>query len=140
MAREMVDAIAKRLGSTAKCITGKRHIQTAERSAAPGQPAISVGAALAHLAEAYGADSIRPLAYIEERPELGQPIAPGLPYLRAEAHYGTSTKWRSPFPMSSSAGHHVIYETPDAGLPKRQTWPGSWQKNSAGMQPSKNGR
>lgn len=118
MARDMVDAVAKKLGSAGKCLTGKRHIQPAERSVAPSQAATSVAAALAHLAEAYGADSIRPLAYVEERPELGQPIAPGLPYLRAEAHYAVQHEMALSLSDVLIRRTHVIYETPDAGLPQ----------------------
>ena len=117
MAKEMVDAVAKKLGGAGKCVTGKRHIETAERGRAGiGIPAYN--ASTAHLVEAYGADAIRPLAYVEERPELGQPIAPGLPYIRAEVHYAVEHEMALSLADVLIRRTHVIYETFDAGLPQ----------------------
>ncbi len=117
MAKEMVDAVAKKLGGAGKCVTGKRHIETAERSGA-GIGIPSYNASTAHLVEAYGADAIRPLAYVEERPELGQPIAPGLPYIRAEVHYAVEHEMALSLADVLIRRTHVIYETFDAGLPQ----------------------
>jgi len=123
MAREMVDTIAKKVGSAGKCVTGKQHIETAERDRAGisipacDEAAIPV-AAYAHLVEAYGTDAIRPLAYIEERPDLGQPVTPGLPYLRAEVHYAVQHEMALSLPDVLIRRTHVIYETPNAGLPQ----------------------
>jgi len=116
MAKEMVDTVAKKLGGAGKCVTGKRHIETAERVAGIPMPARS--ASVAHLVEAYGADAVRPLAYAEERPELGQPIAPGLPYIRAEAHYAVEHEMALSLADVLIRRTHVIYETFDAGLPQ----------------------
>ena len=116
MAKEMVDAVAKKLGGAGKCVTGKRHIETAERVAGIGMPART--ASVEHLVEAYGADAVRPLAYAEERPELGQPIAPGLPYIRAEVHYAVEHEMALSLADVLIRRTHVIYETFDAGLPQ----------------------
>jgi len=116
MAKEMVDTVAKKLGGAGKCVTGKRHIETAERVA--GIPAPARSASVAHLVEAYGADAVRPLAYAEERPELGQPIAPGLPYIRAEVHYAVEHEMALSLADVLIRRMHVIYETFDAGLPQ----------------------
>ena len=116
MAKEMVDAVAKKLGGAGKCVTGKRHIETAERVAGIGMPARTES--VVHLVEAYGVDAIRPLAYVEERPELGQPIAPGLPYIRAEVHYAVEHEMALSLADVLIRRTHVIYETFDAGLPQ----------------------
>jgi glycerol-3-phosphate dehydrogenase len=119
MAQETADAVAKRLGGAGKCVTGKRRIETAGRATVPGEVAASIAAfSIVHLVEAYGADAIRPLAYIEERPDLGQPIASGLPYLRAEAHYAVQREMALSLSDVLIRRTHVIYETPDAGLPQ----------------------
>ncbi len=117
MAKEMVDAVAKKLGGAGKCVTGKRHIETAERGGA-GIGMLAYNASTAHLVEAYGADAVRPLAYVEERPDLGRPIAPGLPYIRAEAHYAVEHEMALSLADVLIRRTHVIYETFDAGLPQ----------------------
>jgi glycerol-3-phosphate dehydrogenase len=116
MAKEMVDAVAKKVGSAGKCVTGKRHIEAAERAGGTGMPAYQIP--IAHLVEAYGADAIRPLAYAEERPELGQPIAPGLPYIRAEVHYAVEHEMALALSDVLIRRTHVIYEIFDAGVPQ----------------------
>jgi glycerol-3-phosphate dehydrogenase len=73
-----------------------------------------------HLVEAYGADALRIVAYIEERPDLGAPIAPGLPYLRAEIHYAVQHEMALSLSDMLIRRTHVIYETPDAGLAQAQ--------------------
>ncbi len=112
MAQELVDLAAKKLGRAGPCITGKRHIETAERLTGMAIPA----GGSPHLVETYGADALRILAYVEERPELGAPIAPGLPYLRAEVHYAIQHEMALSLSDVLIRRTHVIYESPDAGL------------------------
>jgi glycerol-3-phosphate dehydrogenase len=120
MAKEVVDCVAKRLGGAGKCVTGKRHIETAERWRELPRPAPIAAnhPATAHLAATYGEDALRILAYIEQQPELGGPIVPGLPYLCAEAHYAVQHEMALSLSDMLIRRTHVIYETPDAGLPQ----------------------
>lgn len=114
MAQDMVDRVARKLGGAGKCLTDKRHIETAERAR---QVALPI-AARVHLAETYGADAIRLMGYVEARSELGQPIAPGLPYLCAEIHYAMQHEMALSLSDVLIRRTHVIYETPDAGMPQ----------------------
>ena len=57
-----------------------------------------------HLKNRYGGDATAVLALIAADPALGQPLVPGLPYLRAEAVYAASTRWSSLSTTSSPAG------------------------------------
>jgi glycerol-3-phosphate dehydrogenase len=83
MAEDTVDVAVKRLdgrrrvkGST----TGKLALRGADGwKRTPG--------ASEHLLGRYGSDAAAVLALVAEQPSLGEPLVPGLPYLRAEAVY-----------------------------------------------------
>ena len=114
MARELVDRVARQLGGAGRCVTGKVRIETAERTRDVALPI----AARTHLADTYGADAIRLMGYVEQRVDLGRPIAPGLPYIRAEIHYAMQHEMALSLSDVLIRRTHVIYETPDAGLPQ----------------------
>ncbi len=114
MARELVDRVARQLGGAGRCVTGKVRIETAERTPDIALPV----AARTHLADTYGADAARLMGYVEERVDLGRPIAPGLPYIRAEIHYAVRHEMALSLSDVLIRRTHVIYETPDAGLPQ----------------------
>lgn len=76
MAQDTVDHVLRRLDRSARCKT-KRH----PLIGAGGTPAGLDG----HLAGRYGSETGLITDLITERPELGEPLVPGLRYLRAEA-------------------------------------------------------
>ncbi len=84
MAADAVDAVTKDLGRGGASRTrrlpllGGRDFQAAE-SVEPSRHE--------HLAARYGTLAGDVLSLVDERPELGEPLVPGLPYLRAEAVY-----------------------------------------------------
>jgi glycerol-3-phosphate dehydrogenase len=80
MAQDTIDAVATRLGITAKCRTANLPLFGAE-----GYRAQPVGTAAAHLATRYGSSANEVRALVDADPSLGEPLVPGLPYLRAEA-------------------------------------------------------
>ena len=82
MAEDTVDAVSARLGRSDKCRTRRLPLLGADgyREQEPGSPA-------AHLADRYGTLAAEVRALVAARPELGEPLVPGLPYLRAEAVY-----------------------------------------------------
>jgi len=75
MASDTVDAVVKALGRGGRCRTKKLRLLGAEGPA----PADD------HLAHRYGSEAGAVLALVDEQPALGEPLVPGLPYLRAEA-------------------------------------------------------
>jgi glycerol-3-phosphate dehydrogenase len=80
MAAGTVDVVVKRLGK------GSHRSPTADlvlRGAGPG-PEPGAGR---HLFGRYGTESRAVVAMVEADPDLGRPLVPGLPYLRAEAVY-----------------------------------------------------
>jgi glycerol-3-phosphate dehydrogenase len=84
MAEDTVDEAAKRLGRRVKgSSTGK----LALRGAAGFEELRKRGSASEHLLGRYGSDAAAVLALVAEQPSLGEPLVPGLPYLRAEAVY-----------------------------------------------------
>jgi glycerol-3-phosphate dehydrogenase len=99
MAEDTVDAaIAVLGGGRRRCVTKNLRL----RGAPPGQgphradrpgvsgsssPADPASSAAAHLAARYGTETPAVLALAEDRPELLEPLVPGLPYLGAEALY-----------------------------------------------------
>jgi glycerol-3-phosphate dehydrogenase len=128
MAKDMVDLVAKKLGGAGRCVTNKRHIESAERMAVQSAIAYDGMACagvpdrvIAHLVETYGAETIRVLAYVEERPEVCQPIVPDLPYIRAEVHYAIQHEMALSLSDVLIRRAHVIYETPDAGMPQARS-------------------
>jgi glycerol-3-phosphate dehydrogenase len=80
MAQDTVDAVAKRVDRKVKrSRTASLKLHGADRP----PPA----SASAHLAGRYGSDAAAVLALVDEDPSLGEPLVPGLDYLRAEAVY-----------------------------------------------------
>jgi glycerol-3-phosphate dehydrogenase len=101
MAEDTVDAVAKELDRRSlRCVTKHLHLHgagTAEPAAprpggAPAHPPIidqtPAEAAAVHLAARFGTDTSSVLSITEGRPDLLEPLVPGLHYLKAEAVYG----------------------------------------------------
>ena len=82
MAQDTVDAVTKQLGSTAPCRTEKLPLLGAK-----GHQVHPAGSTAAHLAGRFGSLSAEVQALITADPLLGEPLVPGMPYLRAEAVY-----------------------------------------------------
>ncbi|MCU1392971.1 MAG: glycerol-3-phosphate dehydrogenase [Ilumatobacteraceae bacterium] len=82
MAEDTVDAALERLGRSAKCRTRNLPLFGAEGFRDP-----AAGAPDAHLARRHGTALTRVRELIAADPTLGEPLVPGLPYLRAEAVY-----------------------------------------------------
>ena len=82
MAEDTVDAVLPRLGRRARCRTKRLRLLGADgyREAPAGSPA-------AHLAGRFGSLAMEIEALVAADPTLGEPLVPGLPYLRAEAVY-----------------------------------------------------
>jgi glycerol-3-phosphate dehydrogenase len=82
MAQDAVDALVEALDdlprSARRCRTRRLALLGAE-----GAPAGTPG----HLADRYGGEARVLTALIDADPSLGEPLVPGLPYLRAEAVY-----------------------------------------------------
>jgi glycerol-3-phosphate dehydrogenase len=83
MAADTVDQASRVLGRRTRCRTKKLPIIGAEGYEHPGE---SLEPSLhEHLAGRYGTESQAVLDLVAADPELGEPLVPGLPYLRAEA-------------------------------------------------------
>jgi glycerol-3-phosphate dehydrogenase len=81
MAEDTVDAVAARLGRTAKCQTRRLRLVGAGRRQHPdGSPA-------AHLYGRYGTLASEVEALVATDSTLGEPLVPGQPHLRAEVVY-----------------------------------------------------
>jgi len=92
MAEDTVDAVARVLERRARCVTRSLRLHGAmpvepspgdSRDAGPDRAAAAAG----HLAGRYGSETPDVLALAHERPELLEPLVPGLRYLGAEAVY-----------------------------------------------------
>ena len=59
--------------------------RAAPACAAPSAPTPSASGVARHLADRYGGEAAEVQALIDADPSLGEPLVPGLPYLRAEA-------------------------------------------------------
>ena len=101
MAEDTVDAVTKELGRRSlRCVTKRMRLHgagTGEHDppmpgGAPAHPRTRdqtpAEAAAVHLAGRFGTETTSVLSITEGRPELLEPLVPGLPYLRAEALYG----------------------------------------------------
>jgi glycerol-3-phosphate dehydrogenase len=98
MAEDTVDLVARALGrGSLQSITKTLHLRGAGSAGPtpplpggiPARPASDdpAGAIAGHLAGRYGIESTEVLAVTNGRPELFEPLVPGLHYLRAEAVY-----------------------------------------------------
>ena len=87
MASDAVDEVVRILGrGTTRSPTPSLALHGAGRvvvASPPGSPLD--GAAMAHLAARHGTDAAQVVALVADDPALGEPLVPGLPYLRAEA-------------------------------------------------------
>lgn len=82
MAADAVDEACQQLHLKAKSRTKKLRLLGAEGYEAPGGDALAV-----HLSSRYGTEAEDVVALADTRPDLWEPLVPGLPYLRAEAVY-----------------------------------------------------
>jgi glycerol-3-phosphate dehydrogenase len=82
MAQDTMDTVVELLGTKARCRTKRLALVGATRSPEP-QP----GTPEAHLVGRFGAMSDEVQSLITDDGSLGEPLVPGLPYLRAEAVY-----------------------------------------------------
>jgi glycerol-3-phosphate dehydrogenase len=82
MAEDAVDAAASRLGRRSKGRTKRLRLLGAD-----GYRAAAAGTAAAHLAGRHGSLAAAIMDLIDADPTLGEPLVPGLAYLRAEAVY-----------------------------------------------------
>jgi glycerol-3-phosphate dehydrogenase len=85
MAEDAVDAVARLLGQRARCRTKRLRLVGGDLDmplapAAQGEPSVHE-----HLAGRYGTEADLVLDLVTANRELGEPLVPGLPYLRAEA-------------------------------------------------------
>jgi len=80
MAQQTVDAVMHQLGRRAKCRTKRLSLIGAD-----GFSTIWSGGSNQHLAQRYGTELSAIQELIHQRPQLAEPLIPGLPYLRAEA-------------------------------------------------------
>jgi glycerol-3-phosphate dehydrogenase len=80
MAEHAVDAVADRLGIRARSRTRRLPLVGAD-----GFDRRELAGPDGHLAGRFGSERIRIADLVRERPDLGEPLVPGLPYLRAEA-------------------------------------------------------
>jgi len=80
MAADAVDEVCELLGVRAKSHT-KRLVLVGGEGLEPSGPDDDVP----HLDSRYGAEAAQVQALVRARPELAEPLVPGLPYLRAEA-------------------------------------------------------
>lgn len=89
MAEDTVDAALGVLGRKAgRCVTKNLRLLGADSvSSATGDPPAGAGAVASHLAKRYGSETPAVLAAADDRPELLDPLVPGLHYLAVEAVY-----------------------------------------------------
>jgi glycerol-3-phosphate dehydrogenase len=83
MAADTVAAVDASLGTRRRCRTKRLPLVGAEGFEAP--PPAFEPSRHEHLALRYGTEAGLVEALVDDDPELGQPLVPGLPYLRAEA-------------------------------------------------------
>ena len=96
MAADTVDAVVELLGQK-RGERPARHSRTKrlrlrgadgfDEFVADPPPSSLDAASLTHLADRYGGEARTLVAMVEHDPDLGRPLVPGLPYLRAEALY-----------------------------------------------------
>ncbi|MDN5821584.1 MAG: FAD-dependent oxidoreductase, partial [Brachybacterium sp.] len=85
MAEQTVDAVAKVLGSKARCTTTKQPLLGG--AGYDPQSTTATGGLVAHLGERYGNESHFVADIVEGEEGAGDPLVEGLPYLTGEAVY-----------------------------------------------------
>jgi glycerol-3-phosphate dehydrogenase len=85
MAEDTVDELVEHLEGLPRSARRSRTAKLKLRGAQPVDPKAS--GLTRHLADRYGTEARVLRALIEEDPTLGEPLVPGLPYVRAEAVY-----------------------------------------------------
>jgi glycerol-3-phosphate dehydrogenase len=80
MAEDTVDEVLQRLGRSAPCRTRRLRLVGAE-----GYQRVAADRPERHLAARYGTEAAEVRALVALDPSLGEPLVPGLPYVRAEA-------------------------------------------------------
>ncbi|MBI2708746.1 MAG: glycerol-3-phosphate dehydrogenase/oxidase [Actinobacteria bacterium] len=90
MAADTVDAVAGYLGERFDLRRGRSRTSRLPLRGADGYESLKAttgeaGALAAHLADRYGGEAHTLLAMVHTDPSLGDPLVPGLPYVRAEA-------------------------------------------------------
>jgi glycerol-3-phosphate dehydrogenase len=86
MASDTVDEVQRGLGHRPTRCRTKRVPLLGGEDFTPGAPS-NEPSLHEHLAGRYGTESLAVLALVREDPGLGEPLVPGLPYIRAEAVY-----------------------------------------------------
>jgi glycerol-3-phosphate dehydrogenase len=71
---------------------------------------------LEHLALTYGPASSTVLATVEEDPEMGMAVVPGLPYIRAEVPYAIRHEMTMTLSDWLIRRTHIMHEAKDQGL------------------------
>ncbi len=103
MAEDTVDLVERQLGRHTRCVTRSLRLRgatpveqpTGEGSVTPRDPA---AAAAGHLARRYGTETPAVLSVADGRPELLEPLVPGLRYLAAEAVYAVEEEMACSLP------------------------------------------
>jgi glycerol-3-phosphate dehydrogenase len=103
MAEDSVDLVERQLGRRTRCVTRSLRLRGAtpveqpagESSARRRDPA---AAAAGHLAGRYGTETPAVLSVADGRPELLEPLVPGLRYLAAEAVYAVEEEMACSLP------------------------------------------
>ena len=83
MASDTIDQVMRSLGRRGRCRTKRLVLAGGEGFEAP--PTTSEPSVHEHLAGRYGTEAAAVLDLVDENAELGKPLVPDLPYLRAEA-------------------------------------------------------
>jgi glycerol-3-phosphate dehydrogenase len=86
MAEDTVDEVVKGLGEDRRCRTKALPLHGAAGHDAVGEGGLGIRLR-DHLVGRFGADAQEILDMVAADPELGQPVVPGLPYVRAEIRY-----------------------------------------------------
>ncbi len=89
MAEDTVDEVVEDLDRRAKCVTKDLRLRGADGWDALEPGPLDVGLR-DHLVGRYGAEARTVMALIAADPALGDPLVPGLPYVRAEAVYAVT--------------------------------------------------
>jgi glycerol-3-phosphate dehydrogenase len=87
MAADTVDEVDAILGKRRRCRTKRIKLVGADGYEAP--PDTNEPSRHEHLAGRYGTEAALVEQLVDEAPELGEPLVPGLPYLKAEAVHAT---------------------------------------------------